>query len=296
MNLEKALKLYDKLKKISDNFILAGSARRKKQGDLHDLDIIYHGKNISIIEGESIIVNGDDMKRIKLDGEQIDIHTCSTEKLGSMLLYFTGSKTYGIKLRYKAKKMGYKLNRWGLFEGEICLASKTEKDILDILGEEWITPEERNLGDNILLDENKSVVKAFRYLALYCTMKNDYFRSRAYSAAADILGGLENIRELVSTDELMEIEGIGKSINKKVEEFLDTGSIVKLKEYMEEIPEEILSLTELDGVGPKKAYTIWKELGIMSREKLKEACEKRMISQIKGFGVKTEDSILNQLK
>ena len=129
MNSEKALQIFDKLTEVSENFILAGSARRKKQGDLHDLDIIFLGDNIPIIPNESIIVNGDDMKRIKLDGEQIDIHKCSIEKLGSMLLYFTGSKTYGIKLRYKAKKMGYKLNRWGLFEGEVCLASKYEKDI-----------------------------------------------------------------------------------------------------------------------------------------------------------------------
>ena len=122
MNLEKALKLYDKLKKVSDNFLLAGSARRKKKDNLHDLDIIYHGNKIPIIKNEEVIVYGDDMKRIRLNGEQIDIHKCSTDKLGSMLLYFTGSKAYGVKLRYIAKKKGWKLNRWGLFDGEKCIA------------------------------------------------------------------------------------------------------------------------------------------------------------------------------
>lgn len=295
MNLEKARKIFKDLKSISDNFLLAGSARREKPDNLHDLDVIYLGDNIPNIPNEMILANGDELKRIKLNGEQIDIHKCSKDKLGSMLLYFTGSKSFGIKLRYIAKKKGLKLNRWGLFDGNKCIASETEREIFDLLEVEWKEPKDRDLGDHVIYEENDNIVKAFKHLGIYCTMKNDYFRSRAYNTAAEILSGLENIRELIVNDELLNIDGIGKSISIKIEEFLDTGKIKKLTEYMKEIPEEILELTELDGIGPKKAFNIFKELNVKNKKELKKACQNKELSKIKGFGIKTEDKILIQL-
>ena len=46
MNLQKALSIFDKLKELSPNFILAGSAAWGKEEDLHELEIIYLGKEI----------------------------------------------------------------------------------------------------------------------------------------------------------------------------------------------------------------------------------------------------------
>ena len=67
------------------------------------------------------------------------------DEWGSGLLWFTGSKTFNIELRYTAKKKGYTLNQHGLFNRDTVerIPIFTEKEILAFLGKNWIPPEKR---------------------------------------------------------------------------------------------------------------------------------------------------------
>lgn len=145
MDLKKALQIFNHLKKFDKNFILAGSARRKKIDNLHDLDVIYVGENIPNIPNLQETVRGEKIVRGILNGEQIDIYLSQPDSLGAMLLYLTGSKQYSIKMRAKAKYKGMKLNQNGLFNaktGEL-IASKTEESIYKAMGYEYKKPEMR---------------------------------------------------------------------------------------------------------------------------------------------------------
>lgn len=146
MNINKALRIYNDLKSFDDNFILAGSARRNKQDDLHDLDVIYTGDSIpENIPGLTETIQGGKIVRGKINNESIDIYLTSKENLGAMLLFLTGPKQYNIKMRAKAKYKGMKLNEKGLFDvktGEL-LASKTEEDIYNVMGFAYKEPELR---------------------------------------------------------------------------------------------------------------------------------------------------------
>lgn len=150
MNREKAIKLFDELKAMCPGLILAGSTLRGKQDGIHDLDLILvckifpmHLLPVGHMD-EAPKVEGSEILRFNYQGEQIDIYRSDEASLGAMKLHITGPKEYGIYLRSKAKKLGLKLNQYGLFKGEECIASKTEKEILDALGTKYLEPNERD--------------------------------------------------------------------------------------------------------------------------------------------------------
>jgi DNA polymerase (family 10) len=62
---------------------------------------------------------------------------------GAALLYFTGSRAHGIKLRQIAQHQGLKLNEYGLFRDQDRVAGITEIDVYQALGLPYITPELR---------------------------------------------------------------------------------------------------------------------------------------------------------
>ena len=150
MNREKAIKLYDELKSMCPGLILAGSTLRGKKEGIHDLDLIlvckiFHMHLLPVGHMDSTPkVEGQDILRFDYKGEQVDIYRTEAKSLGAMKLHLTGPKEYGIYLRSKAKKMGMKLNQYGLFEGDDLVASKTEEDILNKLGVKYIAPEKRD--------------------------------------------------------------------------------------------------------------------------------------------------------
>src|SRR2546422_2055756 len=61
---------------------------------------------------------------------------CSSDLVGVALQYFTGSKEHNVALRERAKRRGWKLSEYGLFEGNKVIASRDEKDIYEKRSEE----------------------------------------------------------------------------------------------------------------------------------------------------------------
>lgn len=147
MNLEKALEIFDYLKTIDNNFVLAGSARRGKKEDLHDLDVVYVGEKIPNIPGQAAYVQGKDIVRYIIKGEQVDIYRTDPESFGAMMLYLTGPLDFNLMTRSRAKKRGMVLNQKGLFDRETkeLIASETEQDMFDALGLSYKEPAQRGL-------------------------------------------------------------------------------------------------------------------------------------------------------
>lgn len=80
---------------------------------------------------------------VSRDVLRVDVRFVSRDQWGSALLYFTGDKDHNISLRKIAIGKGWKLNEYGLFDGEKVVASKEEKDVYERLGLPWIDPKER---------------------------------------------------------------------------------------------------------------------------------------------------------
>ena len=75
---------------------------------------------------------------------RIDIQFLPYESYYSGLLYFTGSKLFNIDIRKKAKKLGYKLNEYGLYKDNNLIKIKSEKEIFKYLNLDYLKPDLRN--------------------------------------------------------------------------------------------------------------------------------------------------------
>lgn len=74
---------------------------------------------------------------------QADCRVVPKASFGAALQYFTGSKEHNVRLREMAVKRKWKLNEWGLFDGDKPLAGEDEADIYKKLGLPYIPPEQR---------------------------------------------------------------------------------------------------------------------------------------------------------
>jgi DNA polymerase (family 10) len=129
----------------------AGSYRREKE-TIGDLDVVAVARNREKVMDaiaklrivRDVVARGPTKMSLNLkSGLRVDIRFVERAQWGSALLYFTGNKEHNIFLRRKAMDRGWKLNEYGLFEGEKVIASREERDIYQALGVPMIEPKER---------------------------------------------------------------------------------------------------------------------------------------------------------
>src|SRR5882672_1568899 len=119
------------------------------------------------------------------------------------------------------------------------------------------------------------------------------FKIRAYQNGARALEGLTtDLRDLIEQKKLGEVPGIGKALEEKITQLVTTGKMDYYEELRKEVPPGVLELLSIPSFGPKKARTVWKELGVTSVEELRKAAEDNRLSGLKGFGEKTQKKIL----
>lgn len=122
------------------------------------------------------------------------------------------------------------------------------------------------------------------------------FKIRSYqSALISLERGDQDIMSL-SDAELAKIQGVGKSMVDAIQQLKETETFPLLEELLAKTPEGILEILQIKGLGPKKVKTLWEELGITSTHELMEACQSGKVAKIKGFGEKTQDTIIQNLE
>ncbi|GAB5404546.1 MAG: DNA polymerase/3'-5' exonuclease PolX [Aureliella sp.] len=125
------------------------------------------------------------------------------------------------------------------------------------------------------------------------------FRVRAYRTGAKAISALEeSVADIVRAGErdLTELDGIGSTLAEKCNTLVSTGKLPQLEKLREETPLVLIQMTRIPGLGVKKALVLHRELGVMSLEDLKAACEEGKVRALKGFAAKTEKSILDGLE
>lgn len=146
---------------------------------------------------------------------------------------------------------------------------------------------------------NQEIAAVFEQIAdLLEYQSANPFRVRAYRNGAKKISELTEPLAAIADDEsrsLTDLEGIGKDLAEKIETLLATGTLPMLEELQAQIPAGVLTLSRIPGVGPKKAAALHKELGISSLTELRTACEQQRVRGLKGFGAKTEETILKGL-
>lgn len=146
---------------------------------------------------------------------------------------------------------------------------------------------------------NAEIAAAFDHLADLLEIEGaNPFRVRAYRRAARTIEDLpRSAAELIASGEdLAELPGIGADLAGKVAEFVDTKHLAVLDEAKARLPAGLVELTNVPGIGPKRARALYDKLNVHSVADLKKAATAGKLHGLAGFGVKSEAKLLEELK
>ncbi|GIX44107.1 MAG: DNA polymerase/3'-5' exonuclease PolX [Candidatus Sumerlaea sp.] len=178
--LDYALRIRDTLERLPAAIAVApaGSLRRCKE-IVRDLDFVVASETPEeVIQAfvthnavVRILSQGTTKASVLLqNGMQADLRVVDQESFAAALQYFTGSKEHNTTLRARARKMGYRLNEYGLFETPSLssedepadpsagrrLSLASEEELYGALGLQYIEPELReDMGEIEAAEEGK---------------------------------------------------------------------------------------------------------------------------------------------
>ena len=134
------------------------------------------------------------------------------------------------------------------------------------------------------------------YADLLAITGGDAFRIRSYEKAARSVGGYPEDLARVDPAELDQIPNVGRAIAAKIRDYLGTGQIRQLEGLRAKVPAGVRRLTEVPGLGPKRAMTLYTERGIDSVDALEAAIAAGRLEGLPGFGPKSEENLLRGIE
>ncbi|PTI40722.1 DNA polymerase/3'-5' exonuclease PolX [Staphylococcus succinus] len=141
----------------------------------------------------------------------------------------------------------------------------------------------------------KDIIQLLEKIATYMELKGENtFKVSAYRKAAQSLEIDE--RPLDQIEDVTELKGIGKGVGEVIDEYRQKEKSSTLEALQQEVPEGLIPLLKIQGLGSKKIAKLYKALGIDGKESLQQACEAGKVSELSGFAKKTEQNILEAVK
>lgn len=139
---------------------------------------------------------------------------------------------------------------------------------------------------------NADIAATFLKIGKILDLKGEnVFRVRAYERAAQTLQSLTedttDIHARGGKKALKEIPGIGEDLADKIEELVTTGKLVYLQKLEKEIPQGVLELMDIPGMGPKKTKLVWEQFSVKDIESLKKLLASGKLEKLKGWGEKS---------
>ncbi|WP_457563887.1 helix-hairpin-helix domain-containing protein, partial [Caminibacter pacificus] len=124
------------------------------------------------------------------------------------------------------------------------------------------------------------------------------FKVRAYRNAARIVeNSSKDFDKLVKEGfDLTKLPGIGKDLSEYIKEIVNTGKFHKLEELKKEIPQGLVDMLSIEGLGPKRVKQIYDAFGVTSLEELKKYAQNGELDKLPGFGPKLIEKILKGIK
>jgi DNA polymerase (family 10) len=124
-----------------------------------------------------------------------------------------------------------------------------------------------------------------------------YYSQRAYRRAADLIRATPApVAELVRSGRVRELRGIGRGIETRLRELVETGDIAELVELERTVSLELAAFGRLVGIGAERATAIGRALGIRTGEELRAAAAAGRLRAVPGIGPKTEARIRDALE
>ena len=146
--------------------------------------------------------------------------------------------------------------------------------------------------------QKDEIADILKEIGVFLELKGENpFKTRAYQNGARTLEGLaEPLDALIAEERLGSIKGIGKALAEKITELATTGRLAYYDELKASIPDGLIAMLDIPGLGPKKVKAVHSKLGIETVEALEQACKESQLAALPGFGKKTEAKILEGIE
>lgn len=123
------------------------------------------------------------------------------------------------------------------------------------------------------------------------------FKSRAFHAGCRTLEGVtDDLAQRARSETLTEIKGIGPGLAKVISDLVLTGRSIEHEQLKSKVPDGVLAMTRLQGLGPKRVRILHERLKLSTIDDLAKACREHRLADLEGFGEKTEANILRAIE
>lgn len=145
---------------------------------------------------------------------------------------------------------------------------------------------------------NREIADIFERIADLLEIKGEIIhRVLSYRRAGEVLRDVpRDLRAINAEGGLTNIPGIGKTLEEKIQEILDTGKLEFYEKLIQQIPPTLVDVMRVNGVGPKKAAMFWKELGVTDLASLEIAAREGKIRNLPKMGAKSETNIIEGIE
>ena len=129
--------------------------------------------------------------------------------------------------------------------------------------------------------KNADIAAIFNAMADLLEIKGENpFRIRAYRKAAFTIEALGKDISSLSEEEFLELPGIGKDLAGKISEYLRTGRIEAYERLKTELPEGLVTLLSVPGIGPKTVSLLYREHHVTNIDQLERLAREHKLSNL----------------
>jgi DNA polymerase (family 10) len=144
---------------------------------------------------------------------------------------------------------------------------------------------------------NGEIATIFERMARLLAYKQaDRFRIIAYERAAVAIRQAEDVAVLDKEDRLQDIPGVGEDLSGMIREYIRTGKIRKCEQERKGLPDELIDLMTIPGLGPKTVALLQGALKIENLEDLKRAIDSGALLKLPGFREKKVQNIARSIE
>lgn len=146
---------------------------------------------------------------------------------------------------------------------------------------------------------NQAIAQIFQEIALILAGQSVAFKPRAYEKAAEAIATWsEDVKDVYSRGGLKALEvipGVGASLAEKIEEYIKTGKIKEYQKLKKKLPVDVVGLSAVEGLGPKRIKELYQKLKIKNVAGLEKAIRGGQIERLEHFGRRSEENLLRSL-
>jgi DNA polymerase (family X) len=146
-------------------------------------------------------------------------------------------------------------------------------------------------------ENNQRLAELFRSMAdLLSSQRANPYRVRAYRRAADALLVIEeDVATVAERQGLEDIDGIGTDLARKIDEFLETGTVRAYEELKTPLPTEVRSWASLPGLSDSLVTYLYFRLGIRTLPDLEQLIRSHLLRTLPSFSG-SEEQLLQAVR